>query len=201
MRAVIIGNGDIKDYSYIQSRLNDDDFVICADGGSKHLKGLNIAADIAIGDFDSSEKNDNVKTYIYPKHKDFTDGELAVDYALDCGYNEILLIAMTGSRLDHTFTNIFQLMKGEKISLIDDTNEIHLIKNTLTITNAKGKTISIIPIFGDLTGISATGVFYPLSCDTLRFGTGRGNSNVITDDVCTIDVESGIGLVFINNGE
>ena len=33
MRAVIIGNGDIRNYEYIKSRLNDDDFIVCADGG------------------------------------------------------------------------------------------------------------------------------------------------------------------------
>ena len=36
MRAVIIGNGDIKDYQYIKSKINDDDFIICADGGYNH---------------------------------------------------------------------------------------------------------------------------------------------------------------------
>ena len=36
MRAVIIGNGDIKDYLYIKSKINHYDFIICADGGYNH---------------------------------------------------------------------------------------------------------------------------------------------------------------------
>ncbi len=38
MRAVIIGNGDIKDYQYIKSKINDNDFIICADGGYNHAE-------------------------------------------------------------------------------------------------------------------------------------------------------------------
>ena len=42
MRAVIIGNGDIKDYQYIKSKINDNDFIICADGGYNHAKKMGI---------------------------------------------------------------------------------------------------------------------------------------------------------------
>lgn len=201
MRAVIIGNGSICDYSYIKSKLRGDDFFICADGGLKHIAELGIKPDIAIGDFDSSEKCDSVKTYVYPEDKDFTDGELAVDYALQSGYDEILLIAMTGTRLDHTMTNIFQLAKSKGISLIDDKNEIHIVRDTLEIESKKGKTLSIIPVFSDLEGITSTGLLYPLKDETLCFGKGRGNSNVITDDKCIISVKSGMGVVIITDGE
>ena len=201
MRAVIIGNGDIRNYEYIKSRLNDDDFIVCADGGIRHTKHLGVKADVAVGDFDSSEKCDDITTYVYPTQKDYTDGELAIDYALRNGYSEILLIGMTGSRLDHTFTNIFQLVKDERITLIDDDNEIYLLKSSQTFKGKKGKTLSIIPVYGDLKGVSANGLFYPLSCDTLYFGQGRGNSNIITEDICTVSVKSGIGLIFINDGQ
>lgn len=201
MRAVIIGNGEIRDYKYIKSKLRDDDFIICADGGLRHINNLGINADIAIGDFDSAEKSDYIKNYVYPPEKDFTDGELAVNYAIDNGYSEILLLAMTGSRLDHTFTNIFQLTKSGNISLIDDDNEVHIIKNTLEIKGMKGATLSIIPVYRNLVGVTSTGLYYPLINETLYFGQSRGNSNVITDDICTISVSDGIGIVFINNGE
>lgn len=201
MRAVIIGNGEIRDYDYIKSKLIDEDFIICADGGLRHLSGLGIRADIAIGDFDSAKKCDDVKSYVYPTKKDFTDGELAVDYAIENGYCDILLIAMTGKRLDHTMTNIFQLAKKSNITLIDDDNEIYSVKDTLEICGKKGATLSIIPVFSNLSGVTTSGLYYPLYGETLYFGEGRGNSNVITDDVCSISVTDGIGLIFINNGE
>ncbi len=201
MRAIIIGNGEICDYTYIKSKLRPDDFIICADGGLRHLDGLKVSADIAIGDFDSSERRNDVKTCEYPTEKAQTDGELAVDYAIDSGYTEILMLGMTGTRLDHTMTNMFQLIKGESITILDEKNEIRLLKNKLRIEGQKGKTLSIIPIYQDLKGVTARGVYYTVTDDTLYFGQGRGNSNIITEDVCEISVKSGLGLVFINNGE
>ena len=121
--------------------------------------------------------------------------------AIEKGYTDILLLAMTCTRLDHTFTNIFQLAKKGNISLIDDNNEVYFIRDTLTFNGRKGKTISIVPVFSDLVGVSATGVYYPLDNDTLLFGEGRGNSNIITDDLCTVSVKGGMGIIFINNGE
>ena len=55
MRAVIIGNGDIKDYQYIKSKINDNDFIICADGGYNHAEKMGIVPDVLIGDFDSAK--------------------------------------------------------------------------------------------------------------------------------------------------
>ena len=201
MRAVIIGNGDICDYQYIKTKLKKDDFIICADGGLKHTDALGVCVDIAIGDFDSAQKDDTIKSYVYPTHKSSTDGELAVNYALENGYDEILLLAMTGSRLDHTLTNIFQLVKRKNISLIDDKNEIHLLKGSITLNGMKGKTMSVIPVFSNLIGVCITGTLYPLNGETLYFGEGVGNSNIITDDICTVSAKDGLGLIFINNGE
>ncbi len=201
MRAVIIGNGLINDYSYIKSKITTDDFIICADGGMSHAERLGISVDIAIGDFDSSEKQNGISTYEFPKDKDYTDGELAVNYAIENGYTDVLLLGMTGHRLDHTLTNMFQLLKSGNISLIDDKNEIFALKDGITLKGYKGKTISVIPVYGDLEGVCETGVYYPLSDETLHFGEGRGNSNIITDDICTITAQSGMGLIFINDGE
>ena len=84
---------------------------------------------------------------------------------------------------------------------VADEFEVYFIRDTLTFNGRKGKTISIVPVFSDLVGVSATGVYYPLDNDTLLFGEGRGNSNIITDDLCTVSVKGGMGIIFINNGE
>lgn len=201
MRAVIIGNGSIENYDYIASRLRADDYFICADGGLRHARHLGIRPDIAIGDFDSAARPDDVRVMEFPARKDQTDGELAVEYALERGYDEILLIAMSGTRLDHTLTNITLLSRAEKACLIDDNNEIYIVSSELKLHDYKGKTLSIIPLCGELEGITTSGLEYPLNNETLYFGTGRGNSNVVISDECSIRVTRGIGAVIINNGE
>lgn len=201
MRAVIIGNGTIENYSYIKSKIKADDFIICADGGLRHAHMMDIVPDIAIGDFDSSDKDERVKTYVYPTRKDFTDGELAVNYAIENGYEEIVLIAMSGTRLDHTITDITLLSKCEGACLIDDHNEVRIVRTRLVLSGYKGKTLSIIPIFGNLEGITTRGLEYPLNGETLYFGESRGNSNVVIDDEFSISVTNGLGIVIINDGE
>ena len=91
---------------------------------------MGLGAEIAKRDL---EKNfEKVKDRIeYPKRKDFTDGELAVAYAVDNGYEDIVLIAMTGDRFDHSIADILLLEKCKNGVLIDDNNEIILINNIL----------------------------------------------------------------------
>jgi len=45
----------------------------------------------------------------FPAEKDMTDTELAVNTAIDRGYKNIVIIGGTGTRLDHTLSNIFLL--------------------------------------------------------------------------------------------
>lgn len=201
MRAVIIGNGDISDYDYIRSKINDCDYIICADGGLRHLKDLKITANLAIGDFDSSELRDDIDCITYPRDKDFTDGEIALDYAMEKGFDEIVMVGMTSARLDHTITNILLASRDSKVWVIDDTNEICSVTEKLVIKGKKGKTLSIIPVFGNLTGVTLKGFKYELVNEILFFGSSRGNSNVITDDICEIIIKDGTGIVIINDGE
>ena len=203
MRAVIIGNGSIEDHEYIRSLIHEDDTVICADGGLRHAAAMGLRADVAIGDFDSSDKDDCVKTYEFPVRKDYTDGELAVDYAIEHGFDSILLLGMTGSRVDHMLTNIFLLFKADNITMADEHNELYAVRGggRLVLSGKKGKTLSIIPAGGDLCGIVTEGLEYPLHDETLFFGHSRGNSNVIIDDMCSISAESGMAVVAVNGGE
>ena len=202
MRAVIIGNGTVRNYDSIFKYIHNDDFIICADGGIRHAVKMEIVPDLIIGDFDSSDVSKyDIKRIKYPVRKDFTDGEICVKYAVEHGYKDILMLGMTGSRMDHTLTDIFLLSQCINGCIIDDNNEIYYIKNMLEIYNKKGMTLSIIPVKGDLCGIVTEGLDYPLNNETLYFGESRGNSNVIIDDYCKITAESGEGIIIINTGE
>lgn len=196
MRAVIIGSGEIKNYDYIKGKIQPDDFIICADGGYNHAQKMGILPDVLLGDFDSATDFENVKgRIVYPTRKDFTDGELAVTYAVEHGFEDVVLFAMSGNRLDHTITDILLLDKCKNGVLIDDNNEVYLVKDRLKLIGKKGQTVSIIPINSEVCGIKSSGLEYPLCDDTLYFGCGRGVSNVMTEDECTITIKSGTALV------
>ncbi|MDO5398684.1 MAG: thiamine diphosphokinase [bacterium] len=204
MRAVIIGNGTVRSYEKIKKYIKADDFIICADGGINHAVKMDIKPDILIGDFDSSNPElvfEDVGRIEYPARKDFTDGELCVKYAAEHGYDEVLLLAMTGTRADHTLNNMLMLSQCEHGMSAEEYNEIYYLKNKIIIENKEGMTLSIIPVKGNLTGITTKGLEYPLNNEALYFGESRGNSNVIISDYCEITVSGGEGLVILNNGE
>ncbi len=202
MRAVIIGNGNISDIDAIRLKIKDDDYIICADGGYNIAKRMGIKPDVLIGDLDSiTDYNNDIKTIKYPSKKDFTDGELCLDYAIEKGYDDILLLCMTSTRLDHTINNILMLSRCKSAVIADEKNEIYILKDVLNIKNKKGKTLSILPIKGNLEGITTEGLMYSLNNETLYFGECRGNSNEISDDFCKITVKKGMGIVVICNGE
>ena len=195
MRAVIICNGSINDYEYIKSKIHPDDYIICADGGYIHAMKMNIKPDIVIGDLDSSPEIEDVSIMKYPVRKDYTDGEISIRYAMDNGYDDILILGATGDRMDHTMTDIFLLTLCKNGCLIDDNNEIYLIRNHLEVYGKKGDTVSILPINGDLEGITTEGLEYPLKNETLYFGKSRGVSNVMENDTCCIETARGLGLL------
>lgn len=196
MRAVIIGSGNIRDYEYIKSKICENDYIICADGGYDHAVKMEISPDILIGDFDSvSELPETSEIIKYPARKDFTDGELAVKYAVEHGFNEVLLLAMTGDRADHTITDILLLTQCKSGCIADDNNEIYLLRDSVTVSGNKGDTVSIVPVSGDVEGITTQNLEYPLCNETLYFGESRGVSNVMTAEKCIITAKKGMGLV------
>lgn len=196
MRALIIGNGDIKNYDNIMRKICRTDLIICADGGYNHVKKMGITPDVLIGDLDSAIGYEDIKNRVeYPTRKDFTDGELAVMYAEEHGCDSVVMVGMTGDRLDHTFADIMLLNKCKNGVVIDDNNEIYLLRDRLRINGKCGQTLSIIPVTADARGISTSGLEYPLDNETLYFSSTRGISNVMTADICEITINEGLALV------
>ena len=75
-----------------------------------------------------------------------------------------------------------------------------LIRDQDFIKGRVGDTVSLLPIGGDVTGITTEGLEYPLQRSALKFGATLGISNVLTAPVARVQVESGLLLcVHISN--
>lgn len=200
MRAVIFGGGTVEKSCI--PLISDEDYVICADGGCDRAAAAGITPDIVLGDMDSVKGGtDGLKTVTFPCRKDETDSELAVEYALAHGYDELIMLGFTGTRLDHTAANLTLLkriaQRGARGVIIDAHNEIYYIEKMIKISGRRGSLLSVIPLEGDMEGVSTKGLDYPLCNETLYFGKSRGVSNVITADECEITVHSGGGLIIL----
>ena len=147
MKAAIICNGRIDHYDIAKEQLSKVDFIICADGGTRHAYHMNIIPNIIIGDMDSS-KNEYIEYYSskevpiikYSSDKNKTDTHICLEYAME-SYDEIILLGATGSRLDHTLGNVSILRlaadKGKNACIIDENNEIYVIKEGIRLEGNK----------------------------------------------------------------
>ena len=206
MKAIIISNGSIQDYTFYKKILNDYDLIICADGGANHAKCMGLIPDVIIGDFDSVDQNDlntmkrqDTKILSYPPIKDETDTQLAIEYAIENGCNDLILIGCLGSRFDHSFANVSLLKmivdKGCKGTIINENNQIYLVDSSIELSGESGDVVSLLPITDKVTGITSQGLYYSLKDAEMKFGIPYGISNVFTQSNVSIAIDSGLLLV------
>ena len=109
-RTIIFANGELPNMEKARTLVKADDYVICADGGTHHALALGLRPNLIIGDLDSVTDAElqkaNAKIVKYPRHKNETDLELALNHALEQQPTSILIIAALGNRLDQTLGNI-----------------------------------------------------------------------------------------------
>lgn len=205
-RAIIFGASKIKDLEYINKYIDKDDLIICADGGYAHVKKLGIKPDIIIGDFDSYDKNsigDESIIISAKEEKDETDTELALTYALQRGIKEVLMFGCLYGRLDHTFANIWLLIKykrlGMNIIMIGYDDVVMTAVNPLVIQKTENSYISLYSISEIVRGLTLKGLKYPLSGYDLKRGDVIGTSNEFIDDSAQISFDEGELLIIISN--
>ena len=204
--ALVLGGGSVN-VSWALGFLKSREYapVICADGGVIHACRLGIKPDILLGDFDSApeellKKYSDVERITFPPEKDYTDLHLALEEAAKRGAQRIDCLGATGTRLDHTLTNIDLLSLGERtgvpVTLLDANNRIRFCSRELHIRKEQqyGKYVSILP-FTDTARESLFGMKYPLTRGLIRRGASLTVSNEITDAEGIIEVLSGAVLV------
>lgn len=207
MDAILIGNGEIKDYKMLESYIKKSNtIVICCDGGLKHTYKLDMKPDYIIGDFDSAPskllryyKKFDIPMKVFPEKKDKTDMELGLEFALDLKPKEIFIFGGIGSRFDHTLANAnilkIALECGVKASLINEVHIINLINKKFSIVGNKGDLLSLIPLTQEVSGVTTFGLEYPLDNAVIKIGSSIGISNVFISNEVNIIIKEGLLLV------
>ncbi|RJQ39623.1 MAG: thiamine diphosphokinase [Nitrospiraceae bacterium] len=206
MKAVIICNGEIKDYTYYEKYFNGAGLIVSVDGGAAHARRLGVKPHVLIGDFDSITREDfeyfrnlGVKIEEFPAEKDMTDTEIAVDFAAEKGCKEAVVIGGLGTRIDHSLSNVFLLKKmldrGIKGIIVNEYNEVTIINDRIWLTRERDIKITLLPLSEKVVGVTTKGLYYPLHNATIELGMTWGVSNEFTDEVAEVSVKSGLLLV------
>ncbi|KAA8677051.1 thiamine diphosphokinase [Clostridium sp. MT-14] len=202
MRVVIVSGGNAPSEKLIKEELYGDSILICADSGANCLYRYNIVPMYLMGDFDSideeplkffREKNCIIEKY--PKAKNCTDTEIVIDKALSLRADEIVLLGVTGSRVDHLLGNLGMLLKcnskGIRAFIKDEHNTIELISKPVTIKGREGETFSLHAYCDIVRNLSIIGARYKLDNYDLKLGDGRTISNEFLNRSVSIIFDSG----------
>jgi thiamine pyrophosphokinase len=143
----------------------------------------------------------------YPAEKDQTDLELALDYAIQQGFREILIIGALGGRLDQTLGNL-SLLTNPRLStprhgsgqafdirLDDGVEEAFFVRSRSEVHGRPGDTVSLAPWGAAAEGVTTEGLKWPLRGETLYSHKTRGISNTLLGEIATISLKSGLLLV------
>lgn len=212
---VIILGGDLPKTTEIKNVIDNANYCICADSGADIARFYGRIPDYLVGDMDSIDLqtlqwcNDHkVSQKTFRPEKDYTDGELAIDFAIKYAKTNnigfIKVVGGYGNRFDHTLANIYigkkALDAGLRIEYYNETSFIYLLKGNLCqeVEILNGKTVSLLPFDGNAEGVTIKGFKYPLNDGTLVVDKSLGISNELISDIGSISMTRGYLMIVQN---
>jgi len=201
----IITGGAIEPEKTSKQALSSIDFFIAADAGAAAALSFGIHPNIVIGDFDSIDKKTlsilkQRKTTLirFPKEKNETDTQLAIDYAVKHGATKITVFGgIAGDRIDHILANILLPTQYRvPIFYVNADTTLWIAKGPVkeAIHGTPDDVLSLIPL-STVTEITTDGLMYPLKNETLFLGKPRGISNVFVGKTATLSFKTGTLIV------
>jgi thiamine pyrophosphokinase len=181
------------------------DVIAAADSGLILAEAAGLAPDWIVGDMDSLDDKKRLLKYPkecvlkFPRDKDLTDTEIAIQLLIEKGCTEIILIGGGGGRLAHTFAlrSVFErdnclqewYTADEKILLLNSGREI-------LFTAKKNNLISVFPVGCSPWSAKSKNLKWKL--DDLEWNRGVfGISNIATGADVYIKSASGKFLIVI----
>ena len=184
--------------------------IIAADHGIDSCQNANLPPDLLIGDGDSASASawqwaaeQHVPTQKYPRAKDYTDTQLALELMQQANAKSIIITGGFGGRFDHSYSTIFSCANFKTpCAIIDETEAIFFIKATEKFTFSCSqavipKAISLIPVTSQCTDVTSTNLRWSLVHATLtqKFPNAISNEALASD--FSVSIAQGIlGVYF-----
>ncbi len=187
--------------------LPDADLVIAADEGIDNAQRLGLSVDLLVGDLDSASDGAEDRARAVERHpvdKDETDLELALAAALDAGATSATVVVTVGGRADHALGNLL-VLAGERWAALSidvriDGARAWVVRDQVRLDGNADDLVSLLAVGGPATGVTTTGLAWPLVDAALEPGVGLGLSNRMTGAAASVSVSSGVVVVMAPGG-
>ena len=194
MKCYIIAGAPSPDIEFIRNEIPQNAFVLCADRGYSYAKAAGVSPSVT------------AETITLQREKLYTDTVHCIDNALQKGYDEMVVLAATGGRLDHTVANLYALeyagSRGGSVTLLSEREEIRLLtEGKHSFVGMDGLTFSLFPLGCGSVTLSIKGAHYPLDNYVYESRNPVGVSNIFEGERCEIEVHSGKLLMIINRDD
>jgi thiamine pyrophosphokinase len=206
--ALVFAAAPLQPTPRLRARLAELDrpYVVAADNGATTALAFGYQPDVVIGDLDSLAAGTlaelarrGVPIETYPRDKNATDGQLAIQRALEAQPTAVWLLGfLGGARLDQSIATIALLASLElPVMVLDELNECVLLRprTAQTWRPEPAEVISLIPWGGDVANVTTRGLRWHLRGETLLVGDTRGVSNEPVSDEVSVSIGSGQLLV------
>ena len=173
--------------------------MIAADAGAATALAFGFTPELVIGDFDSIDASTlgSLPLERFPRDKNATDGQLAIERALQLRPSELCLVGFLGGpRLDQALANILLLARLDVPTvLVDEQNECVLVRREYAWSPEPHEVVSLIPVSETVEDISTEGLRWSLRGEPLSRGDTRGVSNEPIAELARVTVGSGLLLL------
>ena len=195
---IIIANGNFPTHETPLSFLARADFIVCCDGAANDFIAHGGVPDVIVGDCDSiSEENKTRFSDIIFVDNDRNTNDLtkSVTFCVNRGKTDIVILAATGKREDHTLGNISLLADYMKIANVRMTTDYGIftpIREKTTFASFEGQQVSVFSI--DHAPITSRNLKYPLR-DAVLTNWWQGTLNESCGDFFEIEAKGKV-IVF-----
>ena len=181
---------------------------VAVDGGYKFFSLANLKPNFLIGDLDSVRLSEisslsKTKVFKYPKEKNQTDFELALDFCLKSNAKDIVVVVPSLGDVDHflgvVMASSFNEKIGDKIKLriINNKFEMTVVNNTRqAFNNCVGKRVSVLAL-SDRISLTMYGFDYNAKNLAVKRGSGHALRNRIKNKKASLEI-SGKALVILS---
>ena len=202
MNVLIVASAPETEYDYVRELAGQADYIICADGGTRHAAACGIQPDLVVGDFDSGKRPDvDTETITLKPEKDDSDLMCCTREALKRGADAITDVCAAGGRIDYFLSNLSLLEylyeQGCQGRFCDSRNRVtfHGGGEMHYTADPAYQYVGIIPLDAALQGVTLRGLKYPLTNAEVSRSQVITISNEAAAPEYMISIETGRALV------